>query len=49
MRARHTVGAGLLSYADLWAWQHEKDLEEGMKDRLCAIIAAHQAFRGAKW
>ena len=34
----------VISYAYLWADQHRTGIEEGAKDRPCAIIAAHQVI-----
>jgi len=36
----------VLSYAYLWAWQHDQGIEEGAKDRPCAIVAARQVIEG---
>ena len=34
----------VISYAYLWARQHAKGAEEGLKDRPCAIVAARQVI-----
>jgi hypothetical protein len=36
----------VISYAYLWAREHEKGMEEGVKDRPCAIVAARQVIDG---
>jgi hypothetical protein len=36
----------VISYAYLWAREHERGAEEGVKDRPCAIVAARQIFAG---
>jgi hypothetical protein len=36
----------VISYSYLWADQHGIGIEEGAKDRPCAIIAAHQVIAG---
>jgi hypothetical protein len=39
--------AGLvISYAYLWAREHDRGKEEGVKDRPCAIVAARQVTEG---
>jgi hypothetical protein len=36
----------VISYAYLWAREHGKGIEEGVKDRPCAIVAARQVIEG---
>ncbi len=36
----------VISYAYLWAREHDRGAEEGIKDRLCAIVAARQVIEG---
>jgi hypothetical protein len=36
----------VIAYAYLWAREHRKGLEEGRKDRPCAIVAARQVIEG---
>jgi hypothetical protein len=36
----------VISYAYVWADEHEKGIEEGAKDRPCAIVAARQVIEG---
>ena len=36
----------VISYAYLWAREHRRGLEEGRKDRPCAIVAARQVIEG---
>ncbi len=36
----------VISYAYLWTSEHDRGLEEGRKDRPCAIVAAHQVIDG---
>lgn len=36
----------VIGYAYLWADEHRKGLEEGRKDRPCAIVAARQVIEG---
>ncbi len=36
----------VISYAYLWLREHRKGLEEGVKDRPCAIVAAEQVVAG---
>lgn len=36
----------VISYAYLWATEHGRGREEGVKDRPCAIIAARQIIEG---
>jgi hypothetical protein len=36
----------VISYAYLWAREHDRGLEEGNKDRPCAIVAARQVIEG---
>ena len=36
----------VISYAYLWAREHRKGLEEGRKDRPCAIVAARRVLAG---
>ncbi len=36
----------MISYAYLWAREHRKGLEEGRKDRPCAIVAARRVLAG---
>lgn len=36
----------VISYAYLWTSEHAKGLEEGLKDRPCAIVAARQVIEG---
>ena len=39
--------AGLvISYSYLWAREHSRGSEEGLKDRPCAIVAARQVLQG---
>lgn len=34
----------VIAYAYLWAREHRRGLEEGQKDRPCAIVAARQVI-----
>jgi hypothetical protein len=36
----------VISYSYLWAREHEQGIEEGAKDRPCAIVAARQIIEG---
>jgi len=36
----------VISYAYLWAREHDRGAEEGRKDRPCAIVAARQVIEG---
>jgi PemK-like, MazF-like toxin of type II toxin-antitoxin system len=36
----------VISYSYLWAHQNDEGLEEGVKDRPCAIVAARQIMEG---
>jgi len=36
----------VISYTYLWAREHERGAEEGVKDRPCAIVAARQVVEG---
>ena len=36
----------VIAYAYLWAREHRRGLEEGQKDRPCAIVAARQVIEG---
>ena len=36
----------VIAYAYLWAREHRRGLEEGHKDRPCAVIAARQVIEG---
>lgn len=36
----------VISYAYLWAEEHERGQEEGVKDRPCAVIVATQSIQG---
>lgn len=36
----------VIGYAYLWAREHRRGLEEGRKDRPCAIVAARQVIEG---
>lgn len=36
----------MISYAYLWAREHDRGAEEAVKDRPCAIIAARQVIEG---
>jgi hypothetical protein len=36
----------VISYSYLWAGEHKQGLEEGRKDRPCAIVAARQVIEG---
>ena len=36
----------VIAYAYLWAREHGRGAEEGVKDRPCAIVAAHQMIEG---
>jgi hypothetical protein len=36
----------VISYAYLWAREHSRGAEEGLKDRPCAIVAARQVIEG---
>jgi hypothetical protein len=36
----------VIAYAYLWAREHRRGLEEGRKDRPCAIVAARQMIEG---
>jgi hypothetical protein len=36
----------VISYAYLWAREHGKGIEEGAKDRPCAIVAARKVIEG---
>jgi len=38
----------VICYAYLWAGEHELGLEEGRKDRPCAIVVARQVIEGRK-
>ena len=38
----------VICYAYLWAREHNRGAEEGVKDRPCAIVAAHQVIEGRK-
>jgi hypothetical protein len=36
----------VISYAYLWAREHDRGTEEGQKDRPCAIVTARQMIEG---
>lgn len=36
----------VIAYAYLWAREHRRGIEEGRKDRPCAIVAARQVIEG---
>ncbi len=36
----------VICYAYLWAREHNRGAEEGLKDRPCTIVAAHQIIEG---
>ena len=38
----------VIRYAYLWADEHRRGAEEGLKDRPCAIVAANQVIEGER-